>query len=122
MTDKRPLDDLELDDLFSAAKSQAVTPSGDLLARIMLDAETQAATHAPIAPAPERQGFIASLLGVIGGWPAAAGLATATVAGVVIGISPPDVLETWSASYLADANIFELEDLLPAYGGLFDEG
>ena len=121
MTDKRPLDDAELDALFGAAQSQVVTPSDDLMARIMADA---AAVSVESLPESEKavSSFWQSVLGMIGGWPAAAGLATATVAGLVLGLTSPDVIETWTDDYLADASTYVLEDLLPSYGGLFDEG
>ncbi len=121
MTDKRPLDDSELDGLFAAAKADAPTPSDDLIARIMADAEAQAAGPAPVSAPKLRR--LAALLAAIGGWPSAAGLATAAVAGLAIGLSAPDTLDTLSGGYLALADGgYQLEDLLPSYGDLLDEG
>lgn len=120
MTDKRHLDDTELDGLFTAARHRTPAPSPDLIARIIAQAE---AVAAPAVPTPTRPGVIARLLDAIGGWPAAAGLATATVAGLAIGLGSPDTLDTLSGGYLATAgNSYQLEDLLPSFGDLMEEG
>ena len=113
---KRALDDTELDGLFAAAKAAAPQPSPDLMARILADAEASVA-----APPKRRPSFWAGVLESIGGWPSAAGLATAAVAGLAIGLGTPDTLETLSGGYLA-AGGYQLEDLMPSYGDLLEEG
>ena len=78
----------ELDAYFHALKENAAEPSEALLARVLADAETaQPRTIAPL-PAESRPSFWQDFLRAIGGWPALAGLATATVAGVWIGGHP----------------------------------
>jgi len=125
MAEKRPLDDLELDGLFEAARETAPLPSGDLMTRIMADAQAQIAQVAPpvaVAAPAERPGLLAGLLGMIGGWPAAVGLATATVVGLSVGLSTPDTLDDLTGGYLASTMGYDLEDLMPSYGDILGEG
>ena len=58
MTDKRPLDEAQLDALFFAAAQDRPTPSDDLMARIMADAEAEiAAASIPAAVTSAPTGF-----------------------------------------------------------------
>ncbi len=85
--------------LFEAAKAAPPAPSSDFMARVLSDAEAMqpaalGGMRTP-APTPKRGAFTELLSGLsdaIGGWPGFAGLASAAVAGVWIGISPPDGL------------------------------
>lgn len=98
------MSDKTLDELFAAARSSAPEPSAQLLARISADAQAVQLDHtAPqTVPEPRRasgreaggqaKGLWGQIIGALGGWTALAGLATATVAGVWIGISPPQGL------------------------------
>ena len=119
MTDKRPLDDSELDGLFAAARGANPLPSDALMQRIMADATAEIAAAQPERPA--RRGILATALAMIGGWPAAAGLATAAVTGLMIGLFTPDTLDSLSGGYLTTASSYDLEDLLPSYGDLLEE-
>ena len=124
MTDKRPLDEAQLDALFFAAAQDRPTPSDDLMARIMADAEAEiaaASIPAAVTSAP-RQGWLASVIATIGGWPAAAGLATAAVTGLMIGLVPPDSLLELADDYLVASSVYELDDFMPSYGDLLGEG
>ena len=121
MTDKRPLDDFELDGLFAAARDTAPVPTGDLMARVMADAEAQVAAQATPAPVA-RPGLWAGLLAAIGGWPAAAGLATAAVTGVMVGFYTPDTLDDLTGGYIGAALGYGVEDFMPSYDGLLEEG
>lgn len=96
MTDQR--DDM-LDDIFAQARAQAPQPGDALMARVLEGAVP------PASPAhcPRRQGLWARLSDSLGGWPALGGLAAATVAGVWIGIAPPDSVENLAASVIGDA-------------------
>lgn len=92
-------DDKILDTAFDAARTPDMPPSERLMDRIMLDADSVLADMAPVAtpkPAPTK-GFGAILLDAIGGWPSFSGLAAATVAGVWIGVAPPDSFSNLSA-------------------------
>ncbi|MDJ0629526.1 MAG: hypothetical protein QNJ44_14810 [Rhodobacter sp.] len=120
MAEKKPLDDAELDGLFAAARGTAPQPSAELVARVLADAEAERAAIASAVP-PRRRGRVASALAAIGGWPAAAGLATAAVTGLMIGFVTPDALEDLSGAYFT-ASGYQLEDLLPSYGDLLGEG
>lgn len=122
MTDKRPLDEAELDALFSAAAQDRPTPSDDLMARIMADAQAEIPSPRAALPVASRQGWFASVVAAIGGWPAAAGLATAAVTGLVIGLVPPDSLLELADDYLVASSVFEFDDFMPSYGDLLGEG
>ena len=106
--------------MFQAARDTAPQPSDDLLARLLADAAAQAAPVAAPTAVP-RRGVLAALLAAIGGWPAAAGLATAAVAGLMIGYVAPDALGDLSGGYLETSG-YRLEDLMPSYGDLLGEG
>ncbi|WP_152912311.1 dihydroorotate dehydrogenase [Candidatus Rhodobacter oscarellae] len=123
MAEKPPLSDLELDDLFAAKRRTAPAPAPALMARVLADAAHVAAaqTAAPRATAAP-EGLMQRILGAIGGWPGAAGLVTASVAGLAIGLATPEAIETLTSDYLGAANAFELDDFMPSYGGLFEEG
>ena len=93
--------DDELDILFNAARGSTVAPSNDLLGRIMADADA-AMPNAHTAPkiTATKSGIFATLWSAIGGWPAAVGMAAATLAGVWIGFSQPAGLDLLTESYL----------------------
>lgn len=96
MTDQR--DDM-LDDIFAQARAQTPQPSDALMARVLAGAAPDVAS----ARARSRPGLWARLSDTLGGWPAISGLAAATVAGVWIGIAPPDSVENLAASVIGDA-------------------
>ncbi|WP_299419302.1 hypothetical protein [uncultured Shimia sp.] len=77
-----------LDDLFAAARNDSrVTPSPDLLARVLNEAEgLQGTDPAPVAP-DARSGLWAAVVAAVGGWPALGGVAMAGAAGVWIGVA-----------------------------------
>ena len=102
----------ELDQLFEVARQNTPEPSSDFLARVLSDAEAmQPAPVGLVTAIPAKRGFFAEMFAglsdAIGGWPAFAGLATAAVTGVWIGISPPQSLSAPLASVLGvDEAIF----------------
>ena len=89
-------DDKILEAAFAQARTPDIMPSEAALNRIMMDADSVLAEATP-APARPKQGFGAMILEAIGGWTAFGGLATATVAGLWIGVSPPAALTDLSA-------------------------
>ena len=127
-TDHHGLSDPELETLFQAGRDAAPVPSEALMARIMADAEAETLRRAP-SPAPARRA-LGRILDALGGWPAMAGLATATLAGVWLGFVAPDRLNTLAGGLLlpdsaAAAASYDLEDMVPGYGGLqalYEEG
>lgn len=105
MTDRS---DLDLDQFFDAARSNPLPVSDDFMARIMADAE--AADKAAHAPEPRKKRALWPIvLGAVGGWAGFAGMATAAVTGVWIGISPPEILDTVTTS-LTGQSLVETTD------------
>lgn len=117
----------QLEALFADARTTAPALPEDLAARMLADAEAeQAARAAPPAAAPApRPGWLARTFAGIGGWPALAGFATATVAGVWIGMSPPALVASEAAYYTSGGGAAEdlyLVDTMPAFDQLALEG
>lgn len=107
--------DTQLTSFFEAASQHAPEPSDDLMARILADAARVQAEHgAQAAPVlrPARASILSRALGVLGGWGALAGLATATVAGVWIGFAAPDGLADYTDLILPNAG-YGMNDLMP---------
>ncbi len=112
----------DLDMLFEQARSAPPEPSHDFLARVLSDAEAMQPAPAGVMSAPVVKrsaigAFFAGLGDAIGGWPAVAGLATAAVTGVYIGISPPQSLSAPLAAAFGETSLFS-ETL--EYGDGFD--
>lgn len=111
MMDKRKpemdLTEAELDALFRAADAEAPLPSGDVMARILADADAlQAAPAAAVAPAKPQ-----SVRDLLGGWLGLSGLAGAVAAGLVIGVLSPDALGSY-ADYVVNGGV-SVTDYLP---------
>lgn len=75
-----------LETYFDAARRTAPAPSEAMLARVLADAETVRTAAQARRPGTARRARFRDLLG---GWPAMAGLATATLAGLWIGAALP---------------------------------
>jgi len=102
--------------LAAAAKDAAQAPSGDLMARVLADAEAMQPQAASLAPAP-RRGVLAGIVSALGGWPSLGGLAAATVAGVWIGFSAtPVILPDGLAGLVDDETTQYLAYLDTGYG------
>ncbi|TKD13863.1 hypothetical protein FBT96_18620 [Rhodobacter capsulatus] len=126
MTDRFEFEEADLERFFRAARTAAPAPSGDFLTRLATQAE--AAQRKPVPPRPalpvRRRGLVSALAAALGGWAAlggfAGGMATATVAGLWIGLAGAPTLvqavglgSTVTAaaeadSYLADADVLAL--------------
>lgn len=97
MTDRDRVDH-DLEGFFEAARRTAPEPSPDLLARVLADAARAQARPQP--PRPVRQAVGGGtrvprwrqFVDALGGWPAMAGLVSAGVAGLWLGVNPPDAL------------------------------
>lgn len=121
-------DDPGLEAFFAAARRERAEPSAALMARILADAETEIAARGPAVRQPERTrrrgGLIAAVVAAIGGWPAVAGMVTATVAGAWFGFAAPDRINTLAGGLLltegaaATATSYEIEDIVPGGAGL----
>ena len=123
--DKDKLDDQALEAFFDAARLDTAAPSDALVSAILADAALYQPQPEILAgniadPRPSR-GLFADLMATVGGWPALAGMATATVAGVWIGFAAPAQLETMSGGliltgdYTLAEETYALEDLAPSY-------
>ena len=101
---------------FDAGKAARPEPGDALMARIMADADRvqaeRAAMPAPVRP-QRRRGRLAWLAAALGGWPAMAGLAAATVAGLWIGVSAPAGLTGIAQELIAGGDEAYLIDLDP---------
>lgn len=113
----------ELDDLFSQARSRDALPKPDFMERVLQDALEAQAVHvqAAVTP-PARTSWVRQLLSEIGGWPAVAGLATAGVAGLWIGINPPNLMATTAENFLGNNSDLYLVDLMPTFDFTLTEG
>lgn len=124
-TDKTMLDDAALEAFFVAGRACAPEPGPELMARILADADAEVDARTRLrAPAAQRarQSRWAAIMSAIGGWPAVASMATAAVTGVWLGFASPDQLNALAGGLLSTGNTtsdtaYELEDLLPGYGG-----
>lgn len=125
MVEKNRLDDQELDAVFAAAAQNPPTMSADLFARIVQDAKgvsaDAVAATVPATPS-EPTGFFAALIETIGGWRGVAGLATATLAGVWIGVAQPDTITGLTGGYVGDITYFDPGDLIPSIEYQLTEG
>lgn len=116
-------DDDGLEPFFAAARDARPEVSPDLMARILADADREIERRAAPAPAAPRRGWWLSAIALVGGWPAMAGMLTATIAGVWIGFAAPGTVSTLSGGVASSG--YELEDMMPGYGdlaGILDEG
>lgn len=118
---KRNGSEAEIDRLL--AKTAAPVPSEALMARVMADADAVLAERrAGPTPAAAPQGWFKGALQAIGGWPALAGLATATMAGIWIGFAQPGALGTVADGVLATSSDYDLGDFMPGFDNLLAEG
>ena len=125
MTDKDNLSETEIDDMLARAGDVQAVASGDLLARIVADADAvadQRDVAGTPGRAPQQSGVFARLTAALGGWPAIAGLTTATVAGIWIGYVSPDTLSAIAEGYISIGASDRLGDFMPAFTDILDEG
>lgn len=95
-----PNDD-DLVALFAQARSADTSPSDDLMARILGDADAVQDGFTPVQTS-ENPGLWARMMDALGGWPSLSGLAAATVAGIWVGVAPPSAIEELTATVLGD--------------------
>lgn len=98
MTENRNTpDDEMLDQLLTRMGREEPGPSAALMSAVLEDAYAAQPAAEPlhVAPAPDVGVTpVASVLAVLGGWFGLGGLALAASLGFVIGLSPPDLLQT----------------------------
>lgn len=126
----------ELEEFFRSLKRDTEEASPDLLSRVLEDAyeeqdslvmrELDAAEARPFETPQDsrRRGLLGGLLDAIGGWPAVAGLATATMAGIWIGYNPPTAFDGLTLSMLDTSYGYDLSigDSLLVYDDLLADG
>ncbi len=124
MTDK-PTQTDPLDQYFADARQNTPQPSTDLLARIVEDAvSTQKSSEGELRYTVDDtpRGVLASLLRQLGGWPTLAGLSTASVAGLWLGLSAPELLVAATQGVMqADEAVYAIEFEVESYFD-FSEG
>lgn len=128
MTDRFDFEDTDLERFFRAARTAAPEPPAAFLTRLAAQAEAVQAETVPARVVPARVvparaarprlGLVSALAAAFGGWAALGGMATATVAGLWIGLAGAPTLvqavglgSTVSAeadSYLPDADVLAL--------------
>lgn len=111
-----------LDAFFDAGRKAAPQPSGDLMARILADADAEAARRVPVRTPVAQRGFWEALAGALGGRPGLASLATAAAVGVYIGFSPPAPLEDFAVTYLGAEDYIALVEFSPGFEDILTEG
>jgi len=125
MSDRDRLDDATLEALFTQARDAAPLPSDRLIARVLADArsvqdEIEAGRAAAARAAPVQAAARPGWLAALGGWGGMAGLTAAGLAGLTIGLFPPEGLSTLSATLTTNAALAaELGDSV-ALAGAFD--
>lgn len=130
--ERNNLNETALEALFEAGRQSPAVPSEQLLTRIMADAEAELAGAREVGrrARPRWRAPVASIIAALGGWPAMAGMVTATLAGIWIGFSQPATLETVTGGLMGSsggvvATDQDLDALLPSaagWDGLLGEG
>ncbi len=125
MTDQKNLIESDIDNLLAQAADTQTAPSADLLARVAGDADDIATTreldnaHIPAALQPS---LLARAFAALGGWPAVAGLTTASVAGIWIGYAAPDAFSGIAENFISIGATDALGDFMPAFTDILSEG
>ncbi len=116
--------DIENNDLalfFDAAKEMPPTPPNGLMRRVLDDAIATQPDVVALRRPPLLIRRWHEFARAVGGWPAMAGFATATVAGVWLGVMPPAVLPDATSAYLDLGDNSYLVDAAPDLGFDFFE-
>lgn len=109
-----------LDDLFAAARAARPAPSEALMARVLADALAEQPRVAAQAPGPRQRGpgLWARLVWAIGGTGALAGMGTAAVTGLFLGLVQPAGLAGLDEVMLGVP--LETVELVPGIDGLLE--
>lgn len=115
-------DEAFLEVLFAEERDAAEVPTPAFLAQVLRDAETVQTDFLQPAPAlpPVRRGLLSQVVAAMGGWPAMAGLAAASVCGLWLGISPPEGLSDSASLYLGTST--EMFDPMSGFDFSMAEG
>lgn len=110
----------DLDAVFAAARADGPVPSADLFARVLADAAAlQPQPAQPSRPQP-RRGFLAALAAVFGGGPVLAGMCSAVMAGLFVGLVQPAPVLTpvLALTAMLDGNAFATTTALDVSTGI----
>ncbi|WP_085891391.1 hypothetical protein [Roseovarius litorisediminis] len=111
---ERKFDPVDLDHLFARVREHPAQPSADLMKRVLTDAyDAQAAVTPVTAPQLPGAPWLLQVFRELGGWPSMAGLTTAALVGVWLGISPPDGLVATADSFFGTDDDAYLIDVAP---------
>lgn len=105
-------DDMIFEALVKDARRHQPEPSDALLGRIMMDADNVLAQRARTGSVSGSRSLGAILLAALGGWTALSGMAAATVAGLWIGVAPPEALSDVTQSFwggTVEVQLFETD-------------
>lgn len=100
-----------LDELFAEARD-AETPGEALVARVLADA-ARVQGETPLSDMAPVRGGGGGWLSGIGSWLGAGGLVAATAAGLLIGVTAPDTVDSALGGRLTDLGLVAQDDLVP---------
>ncbi len=112
---KKTMTEDELETLLDRAAASGPLPPDRLLAKVMTDADGLLASRGR-SPVRAQTGMLGRALAALGGWPAVAGMASATVAGVWIGYAQPDPVGTVASGLGVVQTDYGVDDLMPDFG------
>jgi hypothetical protein len=123
MTKGTDMQNHDLDDLFSEARATKPLADEGLLLRVLADgirlqSEPEPHVRRIASPSP---GLWAALTAALGGNRAIAGLGTAAIAGVILGLVQPTSVLALTSSVFAVAPLEDI-DLLPGIDAILTEG
>lgn len=111
-------DDSALDALFAGAAEDG--PGPDLMARVLADAASVQGEVPVVEMTSTRGGWLAVLIGAVGGWSAVSGITAAGVMGLAVGLYSPDTVSSLLESDSLSLGIGTY-DLTPDVGDLWTE-
>lgn len=107
---------MDLEAFFEAGRKKVPDPSIALMDRIGADIDMVADEREMPTPAKAGPGLFSRILDGIGGWPSLSGIATAGIVGIVVGVSPPEVLSDFTTTYLNGTSDLYLVDPYDSFG------
>ncbi len=111
-TDRRPMTEAALDALLESAAARQPEPLPERLrARLLSEALREMPPPAPVArrPRPATGGHLARLWRLLGGTPGLAGMSAAGLAGLWIGVAPPEPVAGLSSAFWQGAGLISTD-------------
>ena len=116
--------DIDLDALFAEAAEARMSPTPELVARILADAaQEQPKPQASVRTVrlPQPRGRFGAFSDVLGGARSMAALSMAGLMGLYLGVAQPSGVQSLTSLLSGDTTTVEQLDLLPAPGALWSE-